>query len=217
LIKRKKVNLKFNVKKVKKRSPEYGRRQDECERAIAIAFPPNTLFYALIHLLRADYWCRQLALSFASHEVPQDRLLVLFEKLEAHALRVEMYVESPIAPPRLLLVGSDAPELSLLLLLPTDGADMRALHLAPLYALLRLIRARPWRQRCQVHPSTLLLFDLSPTYDLLPQQRAFACEMIAIALLRGLTLLGRVPAWSLPAADRALARADRLLPKLLEN
>lgn len=206
-----------NLKKLNK-SETFRRRQRECEQVLEMRDEGNVLFFGLLQCLRAPYWCRQLALQFLAHEVTPDRMSDILQRIADHDVRIECYNESPIFPPRFFLLGCDMPEIVLYLKLPTgseDAADAGAIELSAIYAFLRVLRARPWYQHTQVRPGTLLHFDLRNEYALLPAQRAFLCQAILVALMRGIHWIGTRSEWVHPLARATTDRMDRLLPKLL--
>lgn len=208
-----------NLKKLNK-SATFRRRQRECEQVVEMRETRNVLFFGLLQCLRAPYWCRQLALQFLAHDVSRDRLAEILDRIAAHDLRIECYAESPIFPPRFFLLGCDVPEIALYLQLPTtseDAADAAGIELSAIYAFLRFLKGRPWYQHTQVHPGTLLYFDLKREYELLPAQRAFVCQALLVALMRGIHWIGTRTEWAHPLVDATTSRIDRLLPKLLAH
>lgn len=208
------IRLNFNLKKMNK-SSRFGERQRACERVLSIVHKPNLLFFILLCTLRSAYWCRQLAMQFASYEVDADRWTVILNKIRRHEIYIECFIESPIAPPRLFLLGCDVPEISIYWLMPTQREDIVSIELAANYGLLRFLEDAPWYQHEQVHPHTLLYFDLKPGYAFSAKQKEMLSTMILLALMRGMMLIANQSEWTHPLLTATYARVDSVMPKLL--
>lgn len=212
------MNLKFNIKKLNKHA-EFRRRQEECEKVLAIQHKPNLLFFFLLRSLRSAYWCRQLALQFTAWDVDGDRMIWILNKIARHEIYLECYAESPIAPPRLYLLGCDVPEISLYLMLPQadQREDIAAIELSTHYAFLRFFEDNPWHQQQQVQPFTILHFDLKEDYALNPKQKEFLSTVILLSLMRGMMWLGKHQEWTHSFLSATHQTMDRVTSKLLSH
>ena len=85
------IRLNFNLKKMRK-SDRFVKRQIACERVLKIEHRPNLLLYILLCTLRSSYWCRQLAMQFASYEIDVDRWQVILNKIKRNEICIECFV-----------------------------------------------------------------------------------------------------------------------------